>query len=91
MGTTMPIREKEELQKFIGYYRETKPNPRNHALIMLGLNSALRISDMLLLQWENVYDYKQNCFRKHLYIKEKKTGKQTVIALNPQAQLALAD
>ena len=58
---------------------------------MLGLNSALRISDMLLLQWENVYDYKQNCFRKHLYIKEKKTGKKTVIALNPQAQQALAD
>lgn len=89
MGTTVPIREKEELEKFIGYYKEIKPNPRNQALIMLGLHSALRISDMLLLQWKNIYDFKQNEFRKHIYIKEKKTGKNTVIALNPQAREAL--
>lgn len=89
MGTTVPIREKEELKKFINYYKEIQPNPRNQALIMLGLHSALRISDILSLQWENIYDYKQNCFKKHLYIKEKKTGKKTVIALNTQAQDAL--
>lgn len=90
MGTTMPIRKKEELDKFISYYKEIKPNPRNQALIILGLNSALRISDVLLLKWENVYDYSQNRFRKHLHVKEKKTGKRTTIALNKQTKSALA-
>ena len=90
MGTTIPIREKEDLEKFMNYYKEIKPNPRNQALIMIGLHSALRISDILSLQWEDVYDFKQNRFRRHLFIKEKKTGKNTVIALNKHARKALA-
>ena len=89
MGTTLPIREKEEVRKFIAYYKEVRPNPRNHALIILGLHTALRISDVLSLRWENVYDFEQNCFKKHLFVTEKKTGKKTMIALNPQAETAL--
>ena len=89
MGTTIPIREKEELKKFISYYKEVHPNPRNYALTVLGLHTALRISDILLLRWENVYDYEKNQFRTHLWLKEKKTGKEAIIALNPQAIDAL--
>lgn len=36
MGTTQPIREKEELKQFMDYYRNTRPNARNYVLIPLG-------------------------------------------------------
>lgn len=91
MGTTQPIREKEQLKIFMNYYKEIQPHPRNQALIQLGLHTALRISDILMLKWENVYDF-QNCkFQTHIFIQEKKTGKETIIALNTHAKSALSD
>lgn len=50
MGTTQPIRELTDLTKFTEYYRTIKPNLRNYTLIVLGLHTALRISDVLHLQ-----------------------------------------
>lgn len=89
MGTTQPIREKEELQKFIDYYQNKFPSPRNEALIILGLHTALRISDILSLRWQDVYDFEQQCYRTHLFLTEKKTGKRTMIALNHHVKNAL--
>lgn len=91
MGTTQPIREKEQLRIFMNYYKDVQPHPRNQAMIMLGLHTALRISDILMLKWEDVYDFYKCEFRKHLYIQEKKTRKQTVIALNAHAESALTE
>ena len=51
MGTTEPIRDPAELTKFREYYHTEHPQTRNYALIMLGLHSALRISDLLHLRW----------------------------------------
>ena len=79
MGTTQPIRNRKELQKFSTYYQTVKPHPRNYALIILGLNTALRISDLLQLQWFDVYDFYTQRFREHLLILEQKTGKQNYI------------
>lgn len=89
MGTTQPIRNRKELQKFSTYYQTVKPHPRNYALIILGLNTALRISDLLRLQWSAVYDFDAQRFRDHLLIFEQKTGKQNYIALNKNAKTAL--
>lgn len=89
MGTTQPIRNRNELQKFSTYYQTVKPHPRNYALIILGLNTALRISDLLQLQWFDVYDFYTQRFREHLLILEQKTGKQNYIALNKNAKNAL--
>ena len=89
MAATIPIKKKEDLKKFIAYYKDECPNPRNHALILLGLHTALRIGDVLSLRWENVYDFQQNCFQTHLFLKEKKTEKSTIIALNTQARESL--
>ena len=47
MSTTEPIRNKTDLQKFMDYYAAIQPNPRNQALILLGLYTALRIGDIL--------------------------------------------
>ena len=89
MGATQPIRNRKELQKFSTYYQTVKPHPRNYALIILGLNTALRISDLLQLQWFDVYDFYTQRFREHLLILEQKTGKQNYIALNKNAKNAL--
>lgn len=43
MGTTEPIRNPAELTKFREYYHTEHPQPRNYALIMLGLHSALSL------------------------------------------------
>lgn len=89
MGTTQPIREKEELRKFMDYYQTVHPMPRNYALILFGLHTALRISDILNLKWKDVYDFEKNCYRDHLFVLEKKTGKQNIIALNTHVKNAL--
>ena len=89
MGTTQPIRSKDELKLFLEYYRNTQPSKRNFALISLGLHTALRISDILKLQWKDVYDMEKDMFRSHLSIYEQKTGKLNTIALNPHVIEAL--
>ena len=54
MKTTQPVRDIVELKKIKKYYREVKPNKRNFLLIICGLNTALRISDILKLRWKDV-------------------------------------
>ena len=53
MGTSQPIRNEKDLEAFRNYYLEQKPNYRNYALICLGVNTALRISDILNLKWRD--------------------------------------
>lgn len=89
MGTTQPIRDKEELKKFMAYYRDTKPRPRDYALIVMGLHTALRISDILGLKWEEIYRFDKNTYAKHLFMREKKTGKPSLIAVNGHVAAAL--
>lgn len=84
MGTTQPIREKEDLLCFMAYYRYTKPVKRNEALLAFGIYTALRISDILALRWCDVYDFAAQQYRTHLFVHEKKTGKSNIIALNLQ-------
>ena len=89
MSTTQPIRNPEELELFKNYYEKIQPHPRNSLLIHLGINTALRISDLLCLTWKDVYDFETNTFRNHLNITEHKTGKTNSIALNTNALSAL--
>lgn len=89
MGTTVPIKSRRKLTEFRNYYRNVKRNPRNYALIVLGLNSALRIGDILSLHWNDVYHKESGAYREHISITEKKTGKQNVLAINTSCQEAL--
>ena len=89
MGTTQPIRDRQELQNFSTYYKDEKPNLRNYALVVLGLNTALRISDLLHLRWNDLYDFEKLCFRDHLLIKEKKKKKRNRIAINEKPREAM--
>lgn len=82
MSTTAPIKNRDNLETFKNYYLEVKPNLRNYTLVILGLNTAFRISDLLKLQWKDVYDIKKKQFREHIVLMEQKTGKERVVAMN---------
>ncbi len=89
MSTSQPIRKVEEIEALKHYFRYDKPNLRNYALVCLGINSALRISDLLSLSWKDVYNFAEGRFRTHISTTEKKTKKNTQIALNKNALEAL--
>lgn len=82
MSTTQPIKNEMKLEKFKEYFLLKKPNYRNYAMIVLGLNTAFRISDLLNLQWRNVYNDKEKSFKKHICVREHKTGKERMVAVN---------
>ncbi len=81
MSTTYPIKDRTALAFFRDYYRETHPNPRNYTLIVMGLNTAFRISDLLELRWQDVCR-SNGRLRRHICIKEQKTGKTHVVPIN---------
>lgn len=60
MSTTQPIRNKKNLERFKNYYYTTSPNLRNCYIITVGLNTALRISDILHLKYKDVYQDKKS-------------------------------
>lgn len=88
MAATEPIRDKKQLKELAGYYLR-KGQLRNYTLIVMGVYTALRISDLLKLKWSDVYDEEKQAFRTHVTIIEKKTGKTKTIALNKQTLAAL--
>ena len=75
MNTTQPIRDLHALQTFKNYYRDTECNFRNYTLIIMGLNTALRINDILHIKWGDVYDFDTLKLLDHIEIKEKKNRK----------------
>ncbi|MDY5577080.1 MAG: tyrosine-type recombinase/integrase [Lachnospiraceae bacterium] len=89
MNMTQPIRDEKRLQLFKHYYATMEPNVRNQAMIVLGLNTALRINDILHITWRNIFDFENEKIKDHLNIKERKTGKQNRIAINQQSKDAL--
>ena len=89
MSKTQPIRSTTQLNQFKKYYQEIIPEKRNYALIILGLNTALRISDILQLRVSDVWDWQKQSFKRHLEVMENKTGKQTSIYINKEVRQAL--
>ena len=86
--TTEPIRSKKELQDLANYFL-LRGQYRNYAMIIMATCTALRISDLLRLRWDDVYNEKRGKFNSHLTLVEHKTGKQKTIALNQQILQAL--
>lgn len=88
MGTTQPLKSKTEITRLKEYFIK-KGEIRNYAMITLGLNTSIRISDLLNLQWADVYNFHLKRYRKHISIIEQKTEKHTMIPLNKEAKKAL--
>ena len=81
MGKTQPLKELEQISALKDYFLE-RGEIRNYALIVVGLNTSLRISDILTLQWQDVYNYQKGTYRQHIHVVEKKTQKNNSVAIN---------
>lgn len=90
MSTTQPIKKPDEIEELKQFFY-SKGEIRNYVLITLGINTALRISDLLLLQWKHVWNFERQYFRDHIVVIEKKTGKTASIYLNCQCLKCLQE
>ncbi|MBR0101275.1 MAG: tyrosine-type recombinase/integrase [Treponema sp.] len=87
MGTTQPIRDKEMIDRIKGYL--LKKNHRDYLLFIICINTALRISDILKLKWNDVYDFNAETVKKHIIVHEKKTKKKNIVASNTSVVKAI--
>ena len=91
MNTAQPIRNIDDLRNFKKYYKEINVNERNLVLIIMGLNTALRISDILSLRWGAVYDFEREQFKTHIELVEQKTGKTSSVFINQSVRDVLGE
>lgn len=85
MSTTQPIKKIKEIEQLKEYFYD-RGEIRNCVLITLGVNTALRISDLLQIKWQDVWNFETKCFREHLTLTEQKTGKIANVYLNYQCR-----
>jgi len=81
MPTTQPIRNKNQVRELTDYYL-IRGELRNYLLIIMGVHTALRISDLLSITWDGVLDFDRNRLRESVNITEQKTHKTKDIKLN---------
>lgn len=90
MSTTQPFKKTDEIEGLKNYFYE-RGELRNYALVTMGMNTALRISDLLKLHWSDVWNFQSGGFQTHVFLTEQKTGKKTVIYLNHECRLSLSE
>jgi len=86
MKSVQPIRDIKKIKAIKGNLK--KRNPRDFLLFTLGINTGLRISDLLKLKVEDVKDQTGE-IKEYLDLNEKKTKKQRLIYINDEVRLAL--
>lgn len=84
--TVEPIRDKQKIKSM--YYYLNGKDPKYGLLFRFGLNTGLRISDIIPVKIEDVYKSK-GVFRDHLILNEKKTGKEKKIKINMALRKAI--
>ncbi len=83
-----PIRDKRKLNDMKIYLKGK--NLRDYTLLIVGINVALRISDLLALTWGDLLNVNQKSF-KSINLREGKTKKKRKIELNKASQKALSE
>jgi integrase len=86
MKAVEPIRDPKKINAMKNYLKGK--NIRDYTLFVMGINVALRISDLLKLTWGDVLEDKNF---KVINLKEGKTRKTRNIKLNEAAQKALEE
>lgn len=80
-----PIREREKIKDMKKYLQGNK---RDLLLFTLGINSALRVSDLLELKFGDIINKQLNPLE-HIKLKETKTGKHNKIAISKGVKKAI--
>lgn len=88
MEFVQPIREKRQIEAMKKILRAS--NIRDYVLFVLGINSGLRISDLLRLKQTDVQDDKGK-IRDRIEIREKKTGKVKNFPISDTAAKAVRE
>ena len=88
MNFVEPIRAKTKILAIKNNLREEK-SPRNYLLFILGINSALRGSDLLRLRVKDLIDGTGE-IREYFYIRESKTKREAKIYVNETIRRALS-
>lgn len=84
-----PIRDRKKIKQIKNTLRWGK-KIRDLLLFELGINSALRISDLLSLQVMDLFD-ENDLPKDSFYIKEQKTGKKHKVTITPKVKRTLLD
>lgn len=84
--TVDPIKSKREIQAVKNYL--SGKNLRDYTLFVVGINSALRVSDILKLKWKDIF-HETGEIKKEIRLIEKKTSKQKVFPINKSMKKAL--
>jgi len=88
MARTEPIRDPEQVRALLNYYKGIGEY-RNYVLITLGIYTALRVSDILSIRCDDVYDFRNHRPWDTITVREMKTGKIRTIALHSYVIKAL--
>jgi integrase len=88
MNTVEPIRDLTKIDAMKKVLRGQ--NIRDWLLFTMGINSALRVSDLLCLKQADVYDDRGRVLDA-VRIRERKTGKEKLFKLNQSARRALEE
>lgn len=83
-----PIRDKKKLNDMKIYLKGK--SLRDYTLFVVGINVALRISDLLALTWADLLSDNKRTF-KSINLREGKTKKKRKIELNKASQKALSE
>lgn len=87
MEYVQPIRDKKALETMKKILRSS--NQRDYCLFVLGINSGLRISDLLTLKVSDVYE--SGKIKDRIVIREKKTNKLKDFPLGETSKKALKE
>lgn len=79
MNSVEPIRDMQVVYDIEDYLKEK--NERDYILFLVGINTGLRISDILKLRTRDIKDIKGN-IRKHIILQEQKTNKDKKVKIN---------
>jgi integrase len=81
LNTVQPIRDKAKIQQVKDELLKT--GVRNYMMFVIGINTGLRVSDLLRLKVSDVKN------KPHILIREKKTGKAKRFLINSSLRVAI--
>lgn len=87
MVSVDPIRDMKKVEAMKMYLKGK--DIRSYTMFVVGINIALRITDLLSLKWKDVLDERRRF--KELKLLENKTGKSRTIKLNTNSRKALKE
>lgn len=87
MELVQPIRDKKKLEAMKKQLKNQ--SVRNHLMFMVGISSALRISDILELKLKDLYDGKNPL--PFIELREEKTNKSKRFPITPNLQQAIKE